>query len=191
MMREAESHADDDRKRKEEIETRNHADQAVYAAERLVKDSGDKLSRRGSAGDRVGGRGSEEGDRAQRRGRDEAADGGAESGAAQGGRSDVSHRRRGGRAGRRRGRRGGAARRDAGGGARAPTATSSTPRSWRKRRNNERWISTPSSVSHRALRAPTSSGRTAACRGGTIPASIRGTAPPRRCSGASPRRTRR
>ena len=44
MMKEAESHADDDRKRKEEIETRNHADQAVYAAERLVKDSGDKLS---------------------------------------------------------------------------------------------------------------------------------------------------
>src|SRR5215218_2468862 len=44
MMREAESHADEDRKRKEEIETRNHADQAVYAAERLVKDSGDKLA---------------------------------------------------------------------------------------------------------------------------------------------------
>jgi molecular chaperone DnaK len=44
MMREAESHADDDRKRKEEIETRNHADQAAYAAERFLKDSGDKLS---------------------------------------------------------------------------------------------------------------------------------------------------
>jgi len=44
MMREAESHADDDRKRKEEIETRNHADQAAYAAERFVKDAGDKLS---------------------------------------------------------------------------------------------------------------------------------------------------
>jgi len=43
MMKEAESHADDDRKRKEEIETRNLADQSVYAAERLVKDSGDKL----------------------------------------------------------------------------------------------------------------------------------------------------
>jgi molecular chaperone DnaK len=44
MMREAESHADEDRKRKEEIETRNHADQAAYAAERFVKDSGEKLS---------------------------------------------------------------------------------------------------------------------------------------------------
>jgi molecular chaperone DnaK len=44
MMREAESHADEDRKRKEEIETRNQADQAAYAAERLIKDAGEKLS---------------------------------------------------------------------------------------------------------------------------------------------------
>jgi len=44
MMREAESHADEDKKRKEEIEVRNRADQAVYAAERLIKDTGDKLS---------------------------------------------------------------------------------------------------------------------------------------------------
>jgi molecular chaperone DnaK len=44
MMREAESHADEDKKRREEIEARNRADQAVYAAERFVKDSGDKLS---------------------------------------------------------------------------------------------------------------------------------------------------
>ena len=43
MMREAESHADEDRQRREEIETRNRADQAVYAAERLVRDSGDKI----------------------------------------------------------------------------------------------------------------------------------------------------
>jgi molecular chaperone DnaK len=43
MMREAESHAEEDKKRKEEIETRNHADQAAYGAERLVKDSGDKM----------------------------------------------------------------------------------------------------------------------------------------------------
>jgi molecular chaperone DnaK len=44
MMREAESHADEDKTRKEEIETRNRADGAAYAAERFVKDSGDKLS---------------------------------------------------------------------------------------------------------------------------------------------------
>src|SRR5262245_54907490 len=43
MMRDAESHADEDKKRKEEIETRNRADQAVYGAERLLKDTGDKL----------------------------------------------------------------------------------------------------------------------------------------------------
>ncbi len=44
MMKEAESHADEDKKRKEEIEVRNRADQAVYGAERLLKDTGDKLS---------------------------------------------------------------------------------------------------------------------------------------------------
>jgi molecular chaperone DnaK len=44
MMREAESHADDDKRRKEEIETRNQADQAVYAADRMVKEAGDKIA---------------------------------------------------------------------------------------------------------------------------------------------------
>jgi molecular chaperone DnaK len=44
MMKEAESHADEDRKRREEIETRNRADQAVYGAERLLKDLGEKVS---------------------------------------------------------------------------------------------------------------------------------------------------
>ncbi len=43
MMREAESHADEDKKRRDEIEARNHADQAVYGAEKFIKDSGDKL----------------------------------------------------------------------------------------------------------------------------------------------------
>jgi molecular chaperone DnaK len=43
MMKEAESHADEDKKRREEIETRNRADQAVYGAERLIKDAGEKL----------------------------------------------------------------------------------------------------------------------------------------------------
>jgi len=44
MMKEAESHADEDRKRRDEVESRNKADQAVYAAERMLKDTGDKLS---------------------------------------------------------------------------------------------------------------------------------------------------
>src|SRR5687768_8122813 len=43
MMREAESNAEADRKRKEEIETRNSADQAVYAAERMLREAGDKV----------------------------------------------------------------------------------------------------------------------------------------------------
>jgi molecular chaperone DnaK len=43
MMREAESHADEDKKRRDEIELRNRADQAVYGAERMMKDTGDKL----------------------------------------------------------------------------------------------------------------------------------------------------
>jgi molecular chaperone DnaK len=44
MMKEAESHADEDKRRREEIETRNKADQAVYGAERMLKEMGDKIS---------------------------------------------------------------------------------------------------------------------------------------------------
>ena len=44
MMKEAEAHAEDDRKRKEEIETRNHADQAAYAADKMLKEAGDKVT---------------------------------------------------------------------------------------------------------------------------------------------------
>ncbi len=44
MMKEADAHAEEDKKRREEIEARNHADQAVYGAERFIKDSGDKLT---------------------------------------------------------------------------------------------------------------------------------------------------
>ena len=43
MMREAETHADEDKTHKEEVETKNRGDQAVYAAERMLKDAGDKL----------------------------------------------------------------------------------------------------------------------------------------------------
>src|SRR5690349_6637006 len=44
MMKEAEAHEAEDKKRKEEIELRNRADQAVYGAERLIKDTGEKLA---------------------------------------------------------------------------------------------------------------------------------------------------
>jgi molecular chaperone DnaK len=44
MMKDAELHAEEDRKRREEIETRNKAEQAAYAAERMLSDAGDKLT---------------------------------------------------------------------------------------------------------------------------------------------------
>src|SRR5262249_49793325 len=44
MMKDAEAHAEDDKRRKEEIEVRNRADQAVYGAERMLQDMGVKLS---------------------------------------------------------------------------------------------------------------------------------------------------
>jgi molecular chaperone DnaK len=44
MMKDAESHADEDKRRKEEIEARNRADQTVYAAEKMLQDMGSKLS---------------------------------------------------------------------------------------------------------------------------------------------------
>jgi molecular chaperone DnaK len=43
MTREAESHRDEDRKRKEEIEIRNAADSAVYSAEKTLRELGDKV----------------------------------------------------------------------------------------------------------------------------------------------------
>src|SRR5207249_4049857 len=44
MVREASEHADEDRKRREEVEVRNQAEQLTYQAERTVKDLGDKVS---------------------------------------------------------------------------------------------------------------------------------------------------
>jgi len=44
MMKDAEAHSDEDKKRRQEIETRNRADQAVYGAEKMLRESGDKLN---------------------------------------------------------------------------------------------------------------------------------------------------
>ena len=44
MTKEAEAHAEDDKKKKEEIETRNNADTILYTAEKSLKDAGDKVS---------------------------------------------------------------------------------------------------------------------------------------------------
>jgi molecular chaperone DnaK len=43
MRKEAEAHADDDKRRKDLIEARNHADNAVYSAEKVLRDLGDKV----------------------------------------------------------------------------------------------------------------------------------------------------
>jgi molecular chaperone DnaK len=43
MVKEAEQHAQEDNARKQEIEARNAADQAVYSAEKTLKDMGDKI----------------------------------------------------------------------------------------------------------------------------------------------------
>jgi molecular chaperone DnaK len=43
MRRDAESNADDDRRRKELIEARNHADTTAYAGEKAIQESGEKL----------------------------------------------------------------------------------------------------------------------------------------------------
>ncbi len=45
MRKEAEAHAEEDKKRKEEAETINQADTAVYAAEKLLNEAGDKIDK--------------------------------------------------------------------------------------------------------------------------------------------------
>ncbi|KAA9007674.1 molecular chaperone DnaK [Paenibacillus spiritus] len=42
MMKDAELHAEEDRKRKELVEAKNNADQLIYSTEKLIKDLGDK-----------------------------------------------------------------------------------------------------------------------------------------------------
>ena len=43
MVREAEAHADEDRQRRDEAETRNQAEQLVYSTEKFLKDNEDKV----------------------------------------------------------------------------------------------------------------------------------------------------
>jgi molecular chaperone DnaK len=44
MVRDAESHAEEDRRRRDEAEVRNNADTLVYQTEKLLKEQGDKIS---------------------------------------------------------------------------------------------------------------------------------------------------
>jgi len=43
MVKDAEAHAEDDKKAKEKVEIRNGCDNIAFAAEKLIKDQGDKL----------------------------------------------------------------------------------------------------------------------------------------------------
>jgi molecular chaperone DnaK len=47
MMREAEQHAEEDKKRREEVETRNSAEGLVYSTEKFLGENGDKLPAEG------------------------------------------------------------------------------------------------------------------------------------------------
>jgi molecular chaperone DnaK len=44
MRKDAEAHAEDDRKQREQIEIRNEADNAVYRSEKMLKDNAEKIS---------------------------------------------------------------------------------------------------------------------------------------------------
>ncbi len=44
MRKDAEAHAEDDKKRRDEIEQRNEADNAVYRSEKMLKDNAEKIS---------------------------------------------------------------------------------------------------------------------------------------------------
>lgn len=44
MVRDAEAHAEDDRRRRDEAEVRNNADTLVYQTEKLLKEQGEKIT---------------------------------------------------------------------------------------------------------------------------------------------------
>ena len=44
MVRDAESHAEEDRRRKEEAEVRNQADSLVYQTDKLLREQGEKIT---------------------------------------------------------------------------------------------------------------------------------------------------
>ena len=86
MMREAESHADEDKKRREVTDARNQADGLVYQMEKTLNENREKVPGRRHRAHRVGRRGPEEGGRGRGRGRHPKGDGGpAESVARDGG----------------------------------------------------------------------------------------------------------
>ena len=71
MIREAESHAEEDRKRREEAEVRNQADTLVYYTEKLLNEQGDKGTAGGPDRDRDRHQGAQGRPRRHRRRRDQ------------------------------------------------------------------------------------------------------------------------
>ena len=67
MRKDAEAHAEDDKKRREEIEQRNEADNAVYRSEKMLKDNADKISGADKSKIEDGDQGSEGGHQRRRR----------------------------------------------------------------------------------------------------------------------------
>jgi molecular chaperone DnaK len=45
LVKDAEMHVDEDRKKRELVEARNHADQLIYSTEKSIKDLGDKVDK--------------------------------------------------------------------------------------------------------------------------------------------------
>jgi molecular chaperone DnaK len=45
LVRDAETYAEQDRKKREEVETRNNADSMIYQSEKMLKDLGDKIAK--------------------------------------------------------------------------------------------------------------------------------------------------
>ena len=48
MVRDAESHEDEDKRRREQVEARNAADSLVYSAEKMLADNADNIRKNSS-----------------------------------------------------------------------------------------------------------------------------------------------
>jgi hypothetical protein len=86
MVKDAEMHVEDDRKRKEEIEVRNRLDNLVYGTEKTLNDGRGITLGRTRENDRRRAVGSERGSQGRRRRSDESYGAGCHQGGAQGGR---------------------------------------------------------------------------------------------------------
>ena len=56
MVKDAEAHAEEDQRRREEAEVRNNADNLVYQTEKVLREQGDKVTRRGAGRGRAAAR---------------------------------------------------------------------------------------------------------------------------------------